>query len=436
MADIKAFRAWRYDQQVAGPAQTLITQPYDIINQAKQKAYYEANPYNIIRLEWGKTYEFDDEHNNRYSRAAADFSAWKEAAILKQDEELSLYPYVQEYTIKERRYRRRGFLCTIKAAGYGEGFVLPHEATLPAHKEDRYRLMQACLANFSPVFGLYAEENRLVDKALEEASAHNCPLLDVVDEEGVRHLLWQVTDKTVINAVEQSMTCQVIYIADGHHRYETASRFAKDVAAAGEPGCDRLLIHLVNLYDLGLMVLPTHRLAKNLQDYSALALMQALTDMGFAVFPMKDLQALEEGMAAYSTDIAVFGLFSEGYYYLAALDKEDTIIGVTWHGFSEAYRHLDVSIAQSLILEALCGIGSEQLAAGGHIGYSHDALEAVKAVESGEYQFALLLKATPVEDLLAVAAAGEKMPQKSTYFYPKVIAGLAINELKTKTNSL
>jgi uncharacterized protein (DUF1015 family) len=430
MADIKPFRAWRYDCQTAGPAETLITQPYDVIDAAKQEAYYGASPNNIIRLEWGKTFPDDDESNNRYSRAAADFAAWRKAGILKQDEYPSLYPYVQEYMAEGRAIRRRGFLTTVKAAGYADGQVLPHEETMPGHKEDRYRLTQACLANFSPIFGLYNEESRIIDTALEQATAGKEPLVDFEDEDGVRHIMWQVTDQAVIQQVEHAMAAHKIYIADGHHRYETASRFAADMAAQGAENCDHLLIHLVNLHDPGLTVLPTHRLAKKLEDFSAIAFVQALTDMGFAVLPQDDLAGTLEKMASSPPDIAAFGLFCEGCYYLLLLDRDDTVIADIQKGFSAAYQRLDVSIAQSLILEALCGIGREQLASGDCICYSRGAKEAVEAVKSGDCQFALLLNATHVAELLAVAAEGEKMPQKSTYFYPKVIAGLVINELE------
>ena len=429
MADIKAFRAWRYDFSAAGPPETLVTQPYDVISGAEQDAYYAANPYNIIRLEWGKTAPCDKEGDDRYSRAAADFAAWRKSGILKRDDKPSIYPYVQEYKANGRAYSRRGFLATVKAAGYEDGQVLPHEETLPGHKEDRYRLMQACRANFSPIFGLYNEEDLYIDKALKEATADTPPLLDINDADGVRHLLWQITDEAVINLVEQAMKTKKIYIADGHHRYETASRFAADMAAQGENNCDRLLIDLVNLHDPGLTVLPTHRLAKNLEDFSAAAFIQALTDVGFAVLPQEDLASLQKSMEDYPPDIAAFGLFTEEHHYLLELDKNDTIIATAQRGFSAAYQRLDVSIAQALILEALCGVGREQLAAGEHICYCRGAEEAVAAAAGGEYQFALLLNATQVSELLAVAAEGEKMPQKSTYFYPKIIAGLVINEL-------
>lgn len=429
MADIKALRAWRYNLDVAGKPHTLITPPYDVINEAGQEAYYAANPHNIIRLEWGKTYASDDENHNRYTRAAADFAAWREAGILMRDAEPSFYPYVQEFTVNGQTYRRSGFLATLKAGGYEDGTVLPHEETLPGHKEDRYRLMQAARANFSPVFGLYAEKSLETDQALAQAAEGNEPLIDIVDEAGVRHIMWRVSDAAVISRVEQALAAQKIYIADGHHRYETASRFAADAAAAGQPGCDRLLINLVNIYDTGVVVLPTHRLVKNLEDFSAPDFLQAISDAGFAVFPISDLAKLEDYLESTPQDIANFGLYMEGTYYLLSIDRDDTVIAATQPGHAEAYQRLDISIAHALILDALCGVGQAELAAGAHVDYCHDAAAAVAAMDSGGYHFALLLNSTRVAELLAVADAGEKMPQKSTYFYPKVIAGLIINPL-------
>ncbi|MCL1816007.1 MAG: DUF1015 domain-containing protein [Clostridiales bacterium] len=429
MADIKPFAGLRYDYAAAGSAKTLITQPYDVIDMAKQDAYYAANPYNIIRLEWGKVSEKDDEKDNRYSRAATDFAAWQKNGIFCRDKQPAFYPYVQEYTISGHTYRRQGFIATLKAAGYEDGQVLPHEETLPGHKEDRYRLMQACLANFSPVFGLYNEESRTIDHAFEQAIAGAAPLVDFTDEEEVRHILWQVSEQSVLEQVCQAMAALKIYIADGHHRYETASCFAADMAAQGKANRNRLLIHLVNLHDPGLTVLPTHRLAKNLEDFSLSAFLQALTDVGFAVLPQENLSDLQQKMTAAPADIATFGLFCQNQYHLLMLDRDDSIIAVTQKGFSAPYQRLDVSIAHSLIFDALCGIGKEQLAANEHITYCREAAEAIERVKCGAYQFTLLLNATSVEELLAVAGQGEKMPQKSTYFYPKVVAGLVINTL-------
>jgi len=429
MGDIKALCAWRYDLALAGQPDTLITPPYDVIDAAGQEAYYAANPYNIIRLEWGKSGADDDEQNNRYSRAAVDFAAWREAGILKQDAEPSLYPYVQEFTQGGETWRRSGFLATVKAGGYEDGMVLPHEETLPGDKEDRYRLMQACMANFSPIFALYAEESREIDDILTRAAQTAEPVIDTVDEAGVRHTVWRVSDAAVLARVEQAMAAYKIYIADGHHRYETASRFAAEAAAAGRQGCDRMLVHLVNLHDPGLLVLPTHRLVKNLENFSAAAFLQSLGDAGFAVFPMPDLAALQDYMSGFPQNIAAFGLYLDESYHLLYIDRNDMIITATQPHHSPAYQQLDVSIAHALILEALCGIGKAEMAAGKNLAYCREATEAAAMVDQGGHHFALLLNSTRVSELLAVANSGEKMPQKSTYFYPKVIAGLVINPI-------
>ncbi|MCL2496110.1 MAG: DUF1015 domain-containing protein [Clostridiales bacterium] len=433
MACIKALSAWRYDFTLAGQPNTLITPPYDVIDAVGQESYYAANPYNVIRLEWGKTYADDNDQNNRYTRAAADFAAWREMGILKRDAEPSLYPYVQEFTMFGETWRRSGFLATVKAGGYEDGMVLPHEETLPGHKEDRHRLMQACMANFSPIFALYAEQNRETSDALSRAAAKTEPIFDAVDEAGVHHIVWRVSDAALIAQVESTMAAHKIYIADGHHRYETASRFAAEAAAAGQKGCDRMLVNLVNLYDPGLLVLPTHRLVKNLEHFSAAAFLHSLGDAGFAVFSMPNLEALQDNMNDMPQDMAGFGLYMEGEYHLLNIERNDMIIAATQPGYSSAYQRLDVSIAHALILEALCGIGKEEMAAGKNLSYCREAADGVDMVDKGGYHFALLMNSTRIFELMAVANAGEKMPQKSTYFYPKVIAGLVINQIKAES---
>jgi len=430
MVDIRAFRAWRYDCQVAGSLETLIAQPFDDISEADQEAYYAINPYNIIRLEYGKTFAEDDESNNRYSRAAADFTNWREKGVLKLDDLPSHYPYVQQYTIDNQTFCRRGFLTTIMAVGYENGKVLPHEETLPVHREDRYSLMDTCRANFSPIFGLYDDESRAIDGIFEQATKGVEPFIDLVDEAGVRHQVWQVSDADTLLAIENAMQAHVVYIADGHHRYETASQFAENMAAQGIFDCDHLMIQLVNLHDPGLTILPTHRLVKNLGDYSANALRQALNDVGFAVWQQSNLSSLQKKMANCQSDIVAFGFYSEGQYYLLMLDKDDTIIAAAGEGYSANYQRIDVNIVHSLILEALCGIWSEASAGeDAQVSFVYKAEDAIKAVESGEYQFALLLNAPKVPEMLAITAEGERMPHKSTFFYPKIIAGLVINEL-------
>lgn len=428
MATIKAFRALRYDQDLADQAiGALITQPYDVIDEAGQEAYYQAHPNNMIRLEWGKKFPTDSEEDNRYTRAAAFFQQWQQEGVLRQDARPAFYLYRQEFSVHGQSYRRSGFMATIKAEGYASGQVMPHEETLPKHKADRLQLMQATKANFSPIFGLYAEESRTVDQALAEQCAARPPAIDFSDEEGIHHQLWPIDDPATVALIEQRMADLRIYIADGHHRYETASLYAEQRAAAGLVGGDLLLIDLVNLYDPGLVVLPTHRLVKDFPGFNAGQFCAELEDAGFRLNQEASLEALLAAMAASAPEQAAFGLYLDGDFYCLRLNKEHPAIAVAMAEQPKAYRQLDVSIAHRLILEQLCGIGAAELAAEGFIGYTRVDAETVSRVDSGEYRFSLLLNPTKVEELLAVANAGAKMPQKSTYFYPKIIAGLAIN---------
>ncbi len=435
MADIKAFRALRYNPQTVNIADA-VTQPYDVLDEKQQDDYYNRSPYNIIRLELGKQFPEDNNDNNRYSRAAEFFAEWQKTNVLLREEKPSFYLYCQEFTVKDQLYRRCGFLATIKAEGYASGNVLPHEQTLPHHKSDRLNLMHACLANFSPIFGLYSQPNRDSDKALAEAAKNKEADIDFTDELNVRHLVWVIDDSQTVAYVEKEMASQKIYIADGHHRYETATRFAEEAAKKGLSNCGYLLINLVNLYDPGLVVLPTHRLLKKRQDFSPEFLLDQLTNTGFAINKIsvdKGQDPLDVTLSAMKDksdkENATFGLYMHDSYYLLTTNRSQHLLAQMTPDMSDASRRLDVTIAHKLILENIFSIGKEELAAGAAISYSRDDKEAVAMVDSGEYSFALLLNSTSVEELLAVADEGEKMPQKSTFFVPKVIAGLAINKL-------
>ncbi|MGB9826248.1 MAG: DUF1015 domain-containing protein, partial [Desulfofundulus sp.] len=268
MAEIKPFRGLRYADGV-GPLADLVTPPYDVIDAKAQDDYYQRHPYNIIRLEYGKVYPGDDESNNRYTRAAADFNAWREKGVLVPEKSPALYLYEQEFSVGGKRLVRSGMTCAVKLEPYEKGVVLPHEETLPRHKADRLALMRACRANFSPIFGLYADAEMTVDNLLR-SQAGRSPDLEFTGENGHGHRLWVVTDPGVIKQVQQAMADRRIFIADGHHRYETALAYSRErrqeEGNPAEPGpYDYVMMTLVNLYDPGLVVLPTHRLVRNVE---------------------------------------------------------------------------------------------------------------------------------------------------------------------------
>ncbi|MEG1501742.1 MAG: DUF1015 domain-containing protein, partial [Clostridiales bacterium] len=319
--------------------------------------------------------------------------------------------------------------------GYAKGNVLPHEETLPKHKMDRLQLMRHTYANFSPILGLFAQKEQTIDQALKNIAGNRPADITVTDIWQVIHRIWVIDDRQTVDLIEKEMADLKVYIADGHHRYETASAFAEEAAAQGKTGCDYLMLALINLYDPGLVVFPTHRLVKSLQGISHHDLLSRLTEAGFTIMKIEDnkkeasLVALLKRMAQGGKATPSFGLYIDQHFYLLQLNHKEKALKNVKPEKSLAYRHLDVTILHSLILENILHIGEKELSEEGYISYTRDNQEAISAVDKGESACAFLMNSTLVEELLAVAEAGEKMPQKSTYFFPKVIAGLVINKL-------
>ncbi|MCG9966673.1 DUF1015 domain-containing protein [Pelotomaculum terephthalicicum JT] len=448
MATIMPFKGLRYNQGKIKKMNEVVTPPYDVIDPDAQDRYYKRHSYNIIRLEYGKTYPGDNEANNRYTRAAEDFGAWIGEGILVSEAEPALYLYEQGFVAGGQKKIRSGFICGVKLEPYDKGIVLPHEETIPKHKADRLDLMRACKANFSPVFGLYADKEKKVEQALREAVKGAPPDIDFTDEIGETHRMWVITEKTVISKVRQIMADKQIFIADGHHRYETALNYKKEREAPNaqsEPAYCYMMMTLVNLYDSGLVVLPTHRLIKNVAGLDISRLISKVKD-SFMVEehrPGPDGSGLQEliklmaergqvssTQAALASRPHVFGLYAgDNIFYLLQLKSETGLSQIMPQEKSPAWQGLDVSILHTLVIDRLLGIGGELMARAEHITYTREEEAALSLVDKGECQLALFLNPTLVEEVTKVANNGEKMPQKSTFFYPKLITGLVINQL-------
>ncbi|MCL6638396.1 MAG: DUF1015 domain-containing protein [Firmicutes bacterium] len=470
MATILPFKGLRYNGKFIENLAGVVTPPYDVIDPAAQDRYYKSHPYNIIRLEYGKTFPGDTERNNRYTRAAADFAAWRNEMILVPEKGHALYLYEQEYTVNGGRKVRSGLICAVKLEPYEKGIILPHEETLPKHKADRLELMRACRANFSPIFSLYADREMAVTGALREDAGKRAPDVSFTGENGEEHRLWVILDPEIIGRVQQLMADRRIFIADGHHRYETALNYKKERDAGAEmaPGgaaavassCARgpggrltrafsseppyhyVMMTLVNLYDPGLIVLPTHRLVKNVSRAELEALPGRLAeDFDLEEFPLEprggnfkkfltELAARGASRAGHRLHRHVFGVYTGGKLLLASLKDEENLLNRMPPDKSPAWCSLDVSVLHTLVIEKHLGICSELRAKGEHITYTREEEGALQAVDRGEYQLAFFLNPTLVEEVTAVAANGEKMPQKSTYFYPKLLTGLVVNSLE------
>lgn len=445
MAVIIPFRGIRYNPEKVENLADVVTPPYDVIDPAAQDRYYRRHPFNIIRLEYGKILEGDGPDNNRYTRAAAHFSSWLKEEVLAPEKGPALYLYEQEFDAGGRKRVRTGFICAVKLEPYEKGVVLPHEETLPKHKADRLDLMRACRANFSPIFSLYADPEMSVSGALRGAAGALPPDAALSDEKGEIHRLWVIRDSETINTVQRLMADKRIFIADGHHRYETALNYRagrRTGSGTDEAAYDYVMMTLVNLHDPGLVVLPTHRLVRNVNERYITGLTRQISrDFDLEEFPLTpqrdNFKNFLDRLAEKGSTSAgpyphrhVFGIYpGGGKIYLASLKNENDLVKLMPQDKSQAWQGLDVSVLHCLIIEKHLGIGGKLLARGEHITYTREEEGALGAVDSGDYQLALFMNPTLVEEVTEVAAGGEKMPQKSTYFYPKLITGLVINSL-------
>jgi uncharacterized protein (DUF1015 family) len=437
--EIRAFRALRYDPDLVGDMSLVVCPPYDIIGPEQQERLLEAHPCNAVRLDLPEI-PAGEEPEERYRRAARTLAAWRSDGTLRRDPYPSIYVYEQAYTIPGSAQTRtqRGFFGRLRLEPFGPGSgVLPHERTLAAPKEDRYKLLRATAVNTSPVVGMYADPGGGSVTALA-AIAAGPSTVEVTDEDVTRHRLWVVPeDGPAAESVRRLLEAagrHPITIADGHHRYETALRYRDERRAsnAGEtdPAFDFVLMLFLEITGQRLTVLPTHRLVRSISDEGAAALLAGAHSL-FDVQPVADRAVLAAAFA--SVDVAPggkgrFGLWTRaGGAVLHA--HRDALEPYLPQG-GAALRGLDVTVLQAA-LEHLCGIDAAAIAAG-RLAYTKSVAEALDWVEAGHdgADAAFLLDSTPVAAIAAVASDGDVMPQKSTYFFPKALSGMIINPLE------
>jgi uncharacterized protein (DUF1015 family) len=434
MADIRAFRAYRYDLGRVGALSDVIAPPYDVIDPALQQALYERSPYNVIRLILNKEEPGDNETNNRYTRAAAFLRDWQRDDILVQDSARALYAYYQDFEVEGQRYTRRGFLARVRLEPFGSGRIYPHEETLAGPKADRLRLFHATAMNLSPVFGLYPDPADEVMGVLDETVRRSLPL-QATDHLGVVSRLWPVTDQHVVSMVTGQLSARPVFIADGHHRYETGLRYLEERRAAGEvrdaeAPANFILMMLVSMSDPGLVILPTHRLVSGLGDVTA----EQLASILGGHFQVERVGQGEQGardtwelIEADGTQAVLgFGTVADGVWQTARL-KDREVMGRLAGEHSPAWRELAVSVLHVLVLDHLLREASGRK---GECKYVHLLKEVIDAVKGRQCQLAVLVPPARMQDVEQIAGNLEKMPPKSTYFYPKLLSGLVFNPLK------
>ena len=420
MAQIRPFRGIRYNPAVVGDLQQVVSPPYDVISKQQQTLLHLQSPYNAIHLDLNQDAE-------RYTTAANLWHDWRQKEAVTQDQEPSLYVYRQEFTLPDgNTLRRTGVLSAVQLEEFSSGVIRPHEQTFEGAKSDRLALLKACEAHLSPVFLLYARKDWSIEDVLaSELTA--APVIDVKDGQGSRHIVWQVTNPDLIAEVAAGLAQESFIIADGHHRYETALKYRRELLEQGGARADApfqsVLAYVTNAADEGVVILPTHRLVKDAPLPNAHNLRSVLKrDFRLSLYARDKTEdffaALKGAGAAAGSRRIGCAMAGADHYWLLSFDERINHGSTT----SAALRALDVTVLHDVIFQRFLGLTPELQKK--HVSYNSSDAEALKAVTAQECQAAFFLNPTPYEQVEQVCAGGETMPQKSTYFYPKLLTGL------------
>ncbi len=444
MSIVKPFKAYRFNPaKTAAPAADLICPPYDVIDPAMQEALYERSPYNIVRIEFGKTSDSDKPGDDRYSRAAEIFTDWISNGVLTQDTHDSFYLYEQTFDIasggasRSKVVTRRGIFGALKLEPFGTGSVFPHEETFGGPKADRLALMQACEANLSPVFGLFPDEDKRISQLLAKGVTLNAPAMELTEASGVVNKLWVIDDPDWIAAMSQALAAKNCFIADGHHRYETSVNYRNerrgtdsDPEGTQDKPYNYTLMMCVPMSDPGLYILPTHRLIQKAPGVSQEAfIVDAQPFFDFRDASETDLLQLAE---EESGPVRFGVIFKDGTRAILSVKPAvEEAMKRAQPNKSAAWRNLDVSVLQELVLKNVLKLSEEKVLRKEGVSYTPDTRQAIARVTApgGAYEMGFILRPTLITQVEDVATGGEKMPQKSTYFYPKLLTGMVIRKL-------
>jgi len=419
VADVQPLRTLRYEPRAVGSLEDVIAPPYDVIDAELRAQLAGRSPFNVVEIDL-------PEGDDPYMHARDTLDAWRQQGILTREREPALWVLQQDYRAPDGSDRtRRGFFARVRVEDYGAGRIRPHERTHPGPKEDRLRLTRATRANLSPIFSLFPDPEGAASEAIASAAGED-PFAQAADLDGTRNTLWRVGDPDAIAALQAPLLDAELLIADGHHRYETARVYAEEVGGEGEHRY--VLMLLTPLSDPGLTIFPTHRLLTGLKESS-----EKQEALGAALkrdFDVEEISAEELEPAANNGRVQ-FGYMDSHFKqpYLLTL-KDQSIADRALEGKPEPYRRLDTAVLEALALRGALGMSEEDIAEKHGLDYSKDFADARDAVESGRADAAFFMAPTPVDQVREVAEAGESMPPKSTYFYPKIPTGLVFNVLE------
>src|SRR5215211_4190213 len=418
MADVQPLRTLRYEPTAVGSLEEVIAPPYDVIDAAERAQLLQRSPFNVVEIDLPQVNGGDP-----YAHARDTLSEWRRQGVVVREDEPALWALQQDYTAPDGMQRtRRGFFARVRVEDYGAGRIRPHERTHPGPKEDRLRLTRATRANLSPIFSLFPDPDDAAGEALERATAAQ-PFSTANDAEGTRNSLWRMAEPELIAELQGAVADAELLIADGHHRYETARIYADEVGGEGEHRY--VLMFLCSLSDPGLTVFPTHRLLSNLKQPEV---QERLAEALKRDFDIERIAADE--LEPEPSERIQFGYMDSHFRQPFRLTlKKQSIADQALPGMPEPFRRLDTAVLEALVLKGPLGLTDDDIDHMRGLGYARSLEEARAGVESGDWDAVFFMRATPVEQVREVAEAGEAMPPKSTYFYPKVPTGLVFNLL-------
>ena len=430
MAEIRPFKGIHYNPKHVQDYAAVICPPHDIISPALQDELYNRNEFNFVRLEYGKTQPDDNEKNNRYTRSAATLEQWLKKSILETDGKPTIYLHDHMFTLDGTQYKRRGIIVRVKLEEWAKNIIKPHENTLAVTKSDRLSLIRALQANTSPILAMFEDRQQQVYSTIVRQT-QRIPIVDARIVNGEGHKVWSITDNSMIETITKALAQQLLYIADGHHRYESALAYSKERNKPGDSAFNYVMMELVDFSHNGLKILAPHRMVKGVPQTVLDGLMPKLEEFFLVEKAPLNAAEMRKQMDEFfaGTDGVRFGIIGLTAGSLLKLKLKDTAAAAAAipGAHSELYKKLDVSILDHLLLEKLMGMSAEGDKTG--LAYSADLAEVTARVSSGEYQIGVLLAPVTPSTIKAISDAGDKMPPKSTYFYPKDPSGLVLNRL-------
>lgn len=428
MIEVIPFHGLLYNTKVTGPLIEVTAPPYDVIAPALQESLYQKNPHNVVRLILGKEFSTDSEMDNRYTRAANTFQEWLNEEILLRDMQPGFYVYNQEYEFEGGKFCRTGFFARVKTEDFSKGNILPHEFTLAKAKRDRTRLLNACHANFSPIFGLYSDPENNIDSLLKDEE--KLEPLSVIDDGSVVHRIWRLNDPDICQEISNRIRDKKIYIADGHHRYETALAFT-EANQENVEDCSHVMMFLTNMDSDSMSIFPIHRVAKSPEPFNQKSFLEKVGeyfDIALWSGPLNGTEVKSRLKELGSKQISFCAYMGKDNTFILTVKNPKNVIPLLDDNEPPDMHVLDVTQLHAILFRHILKIDTREKDDQQYVSYKVNSEEGMGMVDKGEYDVAFFMNPTLIDQVRNLAEKGIRLPQKATFFYPKLLSGLVINK--------